>query len=74
MIEHDCVQFQFHRSLSDYQGLSIRKETIDGKDQYFFRFQVADQGIVPEITSNATITLTAEVGISFCPWCGQKLD
>jgi hypothetical protein len=74
MIEHGCVQFKFHRSLLEYRGLSIRKEIIDGRNHYFFRFQIADQERVPEITSNATITLTAEVGIHFCPWCGQKLD
>lgn len=69
-----CGQFQGWHSEAGNRGVGVfARKNLDG-DPYFVLQHRATEANV-QVTANpvSPVSLVAEVGIQFCPWCGVRL-
>lgn len=54
-------------------GLLIERST-DGRAVFLLQYRSIDPGKEALVSSQTPVTLSGQVGITFCPWCGQNLE
>lgn len=74
-MEWCCVQFKNFFESAGHKGIGIHVEQMyNKKPTFLIQFRIADQDVHVQVNADAPVTLAAQTGIRFCPWCGIGLS
>ena len=71
-----CSAFRTHFCEAGSRGLAVLvvSDELVEEPRFLLQHRAIDQGAELEYDGNVPLTLVTEAHISFCPWCGRKLE
>jgi hypothetical protein len=68
-----CAQFKWHFEEAGRRGFGVFAASAEAPAMFVFQHRSIDRDKEPPTDYNAPLSLVADVGILFCPWCGVRL-
>jgi hypothetical protein len=70
-----CIPFKTWYEAAGERGAAILVgRNSGGKPEFIIQHRAVDKGIDLLPPTEFPVTLISEIDISYCPWCGRKLD
>src|SRR5262245_61429940 len=71
-----CSPFEGAFENAGERGLAVVVGARDADEpaSFYLQGRAVDQNVTPDFHTPFPLALVSEVGITFCPWCGVRLE
>jgi hypothetical protein len=68
-----CLGFKGNYEDAGARGVAVIVDVVDGNPKFALQFRAVDIHKEELIQSSVPVSLTCNIGMRFCPWCGVDL-